>query len=201
MVKAPVAGRVKTRLGHDIGMTNAAWWYRHQTARLLRRLRDPRWHIVLAVAKAPNQPDPRIWPKELHRMDQGTGDLGQRMKRLLARFQTTPALIIGSDIPQIEKRHIAEAFKHLSKNQFVFGPSTDGGFWLVGAPRSASLPNSIFTNCRWSTEYALMDAKRSLSDRTSEDVATLSDVDDVNDLLEFGFAMTTKDIRVSEPHE
>ena len=46
-----------------------------------------------------------------------------------------------------------------------------------------------------------MDAKRSLSGRTSEDVATLSDVDDVNDLLEFGFAMTTKNIRVSEPHE
>lgn len=201
MVKAPVAGRVKTRLGRDIGMTNAAWWYRHQTARLLRRLRDPRWHIVLAVAKAPNQPDPSIWPKELQRIDQGTGDLGQRMKRLLSRFKMAPAVIIGSDIPQIEKRHIAEAFKRLSKNQFVFGPSTDGGFWLVGAPRSASLPNSIFTNCRWSTEYALMDAKRSLSDRSSEDVATLSDVDDVNDLLEFGFAMTTKDIRVSEPHE
>lgn len=201
MVKAPVAGRVKTRLGRDIGMTNAAWWYRHQTARLLRRLRDPRWHIVFAVSKAPNQPDPPIWPKELQRIDQGTGDLGQRMKRLLSRFKMAPAVIIGSDIPQIEKRHIAEAFKRLSKNQFVFGPSTDGGFWLVGAPRSASLPNSIFTNCRWSTEYALMDAKRSLSDRTSEDVATLSDVDDVNDLLEFGFAMTTKNIRVSEPHE
>ena len=46
-----------------------------------------------------------------------------------------------------------------------------------------------------------MDAKRSLSDRTSEDVATLSDVDDVNDLLKLGFAMTTKNIRVSEPHE
>ena len=46
-----------------------------------------------------------------------------------------------------------------------------------------------------------MDAKRSLFDRTSEDVATLSDVDDVNDLLEFRFAVTTKNIRVSEPHE
>jgi len=134
-------------------------------------------------------------------VDQGTGDLGQRMKRLLARFQKTPAIIIGSDIPWIKKRHIAEAYKRLSKNQFVFGPSTDGGFWLVGAPRCTSLPNSIFKNCRWSTEFALMDAKRSLSNRNSEDVATLSDVDDVNDLLEFGFAMTTKNIRVSEPHE
>ena len=201
MVKAPVAGRVKTRLGRDIGITNAAWWYRHQTARLLRRLRDPRWRIVLAVEKTPNQPDPPIWPKELQRIDQGTGDLGQRMKRLLSRFKTAPALIIGSDIPQIEKCHIATAFKRLAKNQFVFGPTTDGGFWSVGAPRCASLPNSMFTNCRWSTEFALMDAKRSLSDRSSEDVATLSDVDDVNDLLEFGFAMTTKNIRVSESHE
>ena len=201
MVKAPVAGRVKTRLGRDIGMTNAAWWYRHQTARLLRRLRDPRWRIVLAVVKTPNQPDPPVWPKELQRIDQGTGDLGQRMKRLLSRFKTAPALIIGSDIPQIEKCHIATAFKRLAKNQFVFGPTTDGGFWSVGAPRCASLPNSMFTNCRWSTEFALMDAKRSLSDRSSEDVATLSDVDDVNDLLEFGFAMTTKNIRVSESHE
>ena len=123
------------------------------------------------------------------------------MKRLLYHFHKTPALIIGSDTPQIEKRHIAEAFMRLSKNQFVFGPSTDGGFWLVGAPRCASLPNSIFANCRWSTEFALMDAKRSLSDRSYEDVATLSDVDDVNDLLKLGFAMTTKNIRVSEPHE
>jgi rSAM/selenodomain-associated transferase 1 len=201
MVKAPLAGRVKTRLGRDIGMTNAAWWYRHQTARLLRQLCDPRWRIVLAVAKTPNQPDPSIWPKELQRVDQGTGDLGQRMKRLLAHFKMTPAVIIGSDIPQIKKHDIVETFKLLSKNQFVFGPSTDGGFWLVGAPRCASLPGSIFTNCRWSTEFALMDAKRSLSDRRYEDVVTLSDVDDVNDLLKLGFAMTTKNIRVSEPHE
>jgi len=201
MVKAPLAGRVKTRLGRDIGMTNAAWWYRHETARLLRRLRDPRWRIVLAVAKTPNQPDPPIWPKELQRVDQGTGDLGQRMKRLLAHFKMTPAVIIGSDIPQIKKHDIVETFKLLSKNQFVFGPSTDGGFWLVGAPRCVSLPDSIFTNCRWSTEFALMDAKRSLSDRRYEDVVTLSDVDDVNDLLKLGFAMTTKNIRVSEPHE
>ena len=42
---------------------------------------------------------------------------------------------------------------------------------------------------------------RSLSDRSYEDVATLSDVDDVNDLLKLGFAMTTKNIRVSELHE
>jgi glycosyltransferase A (GT-A) superfamily protein (DUF2064 family) len=27
MVKEPRPGKVKTRLGNDIGMVNAAWWY------------------------------------------------------------------------------------------------------------------------------------------------------------------------------
>ena len=34
MVKAPAAGRSKTRLGREIGMVPAAWWARHQLARL-----------------------------------------------------------------------------------------------------------------------------------------------------------------------
>ncbi len=38
MVKEPRPGRVKTRLGRDIGMVPAAWWFRHQTRRLIRRL-------------------------------------------------------------------------------------------------------------------------------------------------------------------
>ena len=42
MVKEPRAGRVKTRLGKDIGLTAAAWWFRHQVKRLLRRIDDPR---------------------------------------------------------------------------------------------------------------------------------------------------------------
>ena len=37
MLKEPRPGRVKTRLGRDIGMVEAAWWFRHQTARLIRR--------------------------------------------------------------------------------------------------------------------------------------------------------------------
>jgi hypothetical protein len=50
MLKIPRPGRVKTRLARDIGTVPAAWWMRHQTARVIRRLaRDPRWRLVLAV--------------------------------------------------------------------------------------------------------------------------------------------------------
>jgi len=42
MVKEPRPGRVKTRLGRDIGMGKAAHWYRRHALALIRRMRDPR---------------------------------------------------------------------------------------------------------------------------------------------------------------
>ncbi len=66
MLKEPRAGRVKTRLGKDIGMVGAVWWFRHQVSGLLRRIEDPRWTVVLAVA-----PDSavagRAWPARFQR--------------------------------------------------------------------------------------------------------------------------------------
>mgnify|MGYP000911862044 CR=1 FL=1 len=47
MVKEPHPGRVKTRLGRDIGLTASAWWFRHQVAGLLRRIEDPRGDLSL----------------------------------------------------------------------------------------------------------------------------------------------------------
>ncbi len=127
MLKEPRAGRVKTRLGRDIGMTGAAWWFRHQTARLLRRLDDPRWQLWLAVA-----PDraltSRAWPAHLPRLAQGPGDLGARMARALATPPPGPALVIGGDIPGITRPHIARAFCALGDHDAVFGPAPDGGY-------------------------------------------------------------------------
>lgn len=84
MAKEPRAGLVKTRLGREIGMVPAAWWMRHQLRSLLRRLRDPRWEVWLAVA-----PDSalanRAFPADLPRIAQGRGDLGDRMGRVLGQ--------------------------------------------------------------------------------------------------------------------
>jgi len=80
MVKEPNAGRVKTRLGRDIGMTAAAWWFRGATRRLIRGVsRDPRWQTVLAVSPDVAGLNSRVWPMHLPRWPQGQGDLGDRM--------------------------------------------------------------------------------------------------------------------------
>ncbi len=62
MLKEPRPGRVKTGLGRDIGMTAAAWWFRHQCRRLLRELDDPRWRLVIAVSPDAEGRASRIWP-------------------------------------------------------------------------------------------------------------------------------------------
>ena len=48
MVKEPRPGKVKTRLGNDIGMIESAWWYRHQSLSLIRNVVHPKWETVIA---------------------------------------------------------------------------------------------------------------------------------------------------------
>ena len=182
MVKEPHPGRVKTRLGRDIGLTASAWWFRHQTRALLRRIEDPRWDTILAVAPDFEGLTSRIWPAHLPRVAQGRGDLGHRMSRLLRGLPTGPVCIIGADIPDITRPRIAEAFKALSDHEAVFGPAPDGGYWLIGMKRARPPRADILTNVRWSSEHALTDSTRSLGDLSIAHVANLRDVDTVDDL-------------------
>ncbi len=179
MVKEPRAGQVKTRLGRDLGLIPATWWFRHQLSALLRRLEDPRWELVLAVAPDYRGLTSRQFPAHLPRIRQGRGDLGARMARQL---RDRPACVIGADIPGIRKRHIAQAFKALHRADVVFGPAPDGGFWLVGHCARCALPPRIFEGARWSTEHALADSVASLPHRGAIYLETLRDVDTAADL-------------------
>jgi len=181
MLKEPRVGRVKTRLARDIGAVAATWWFRHQTGRLIRRLDDRRWRLWLGVS-----PDAalasRAWPTHLPRIAQGSGDLGRRMTRLFQRLPSGPALIVGGDIPGITRTHVNRAFRALGGHDAVFGPTVDGGYWLVGLKRMAPTPPALFTDVRWSTEHALSDTLAGLSGLRIAFVETLQDVDTVADL-------------------
>ena len=181
MLKAPAAGRVKTRLGREIGMVAAAWWFRHQVRALLRRLDDPRWELVLAVA-----PDGAVnaghWPAHLPRVAQGRGDLGARMARLLRRPHGGPVLLVGGDIPGLGPGHIARAFRALGRADAVFGPAEDGGFWLVGLRHPSRAPAGLFEGVRWSGPHALSDSIATLNGRSCALADRLRDVDSRADL-------------------
>jgi rSAM/selenodomain-associated transferase 1 len=177
--KAPRYGAVKRRLAAGIGEAAALRFYRATTDGLIRRVaRDPRWRSSLWITPDGAARRGGFWPPDISRRAQGGGDLGARMLRALAASGPGPALLIGSDIPDIRAEHLAEAFALLGQNDAVFGPAEDGGFWLVGLRRPNRHPG-LFRGVRWSTEHALADSLANIAPGTTVGMAAqLADVDD-----------------------
>jgi len=190
--RAPQTGRVKRRLAGEIGLTAAARFYRATLAGQIRRLaNDRRWTVWLFVTPDDSLAHP-AWrgavPRS-RRKPQGAGDLGQRMKLPFQVLPPGPVVLVGSDIPAMRPGHIARAFRLLGRHDLVFGPASDGGFWLVGARRTKPLPRSLFAGVRWSTAHALVDTLAGIPERFSTGLAdTLDDVDDAHDLQRFANA-------------
>lgn len=187
-VREPRPGRTKTRLARDIGTVPAAWWFRHQATVLIRRLaRDRRWRTVLAVTPDAAGLASRSWPARLPRAGQGAGDLGRRMTRFLRREPGTglrpgPVAIVGADIPALRPRHVAEAFTLLGRHDAVFGPATDGGYWLIGVAATRRMPRDALAGIRWSSPHALADTLARLDGLSVARAAVLADVDRAADL-------------------
>ncbi len=177
-VKEPRLGRVKTRLARDIGPVAARAFYRRTTATVLRALHGTgRWHPWLAITPDAAVDARRMWPPGWQRIGQGPGGLGERMDRIMRELPAGPVVIVGSDIPDIRARHVARAFRALGDHDAVFGPSADGGYWLVGLRRSPGIPD-IFRGVRWSTPFALADTRANLGRRRVALLETLDDIDD-----------------------
>ena len=184
--RAPRAGRVKRRLAAEIGVMAATRFYRATLAAEIGRLaNDCRWTLWLFVTPDDALDHP-IWRSAGTRprlRPQGRGDLGQRMTLPFRVLPSGPVVLVGSDIPALRAGHVAHAFRLLGRNDFVFGPAGDGGFWLVGARRLKPMPRALFTGARWSTAQALADTLAGLPSGYSRGLADmLDDVDDAQDL-------------------
>lgn len=173
--RAPRLGTVKRRLARDVGDRAALRFYNANLNRLLHALaRDRRFRTVLAIT--PDRATAR-WPLAVLRIAQGCGDLDQRMARACARFRRVA--IVGTDIPELDADDVAAAFRGLGRAQAVFGPASDGGYWLVAlSPRRPAHP---FAGVRWSTEHALADTLANFRQHRTQMLRTLRDVDTAAD--------------------
>jgi rSAM/selenodomain-associated transferase 1 len=175
--RAPQFGRVKRRLAAAIGPAAALRFHRQTLDRQIRMLsRDRRWTVWLFLTPDPARRRAKV-------CGQGRGDLGHRMKRPFRLLPPGPVVLVGSDIPAMRPFHVARAFALLGRHDLVFGPATDGGFWLVGARRSRPLPRTLFAKVRWSTRHALADTLATIPSGYTTGIAdTLDDVDDLEAL-------------------
>lgn len=192
-LKAPKAGRVKTRLGREIGMGRAACLFRLMSAATLEEARRGPWRKIIAV-------DPpgalfgwrALWPSAFGRMVQSPGDLGARMKAAFNAAPKGPVVIIGADAPGMRAAHLRAAFEALGRADAVFGPALDGGYWLIGLARRRPAPG-LFQNVRWSSSHALADTLASLPKSYTVDyLPALRDLDNAEDLRALGPLLRSK---------
>jgi uncharacterized protein len=181
-LRAPRYGVGKRRLAAEVGDLAALRFERRMLGVLARRLGcDQRWRLRLAVtpdkARVRAIGGMQLWPHGMLIAAQGCGDLGVRMRRALTDCPPGLTVLIGADIPAVSAHHIAAAFHLLGAHDLVFGPTEDGGFWLVGARRCPRLP-PLFGRVRWSGPNALADVLANLPQRVSVGFAArLEDVD------------------------
>jgi rSAM/selenodomain-associated transferase 1 len=173
--RAPRLGTVKRRLASDIGDRAALRFHIATLTALLLALKTcRRFDVVLAVT--PDRAHVRL-PVPIPRIDQGPGDLGRRMSGALGRYRRVA--LMGADIPQANAADVTNAFRRLGTADAVFGPASDGGYWLIAlGPRR---PAELFGPCRWSTEHALADTLKRFRHHRVGFIRCLSDVDTAAD--------------------
>jgi rSAM/selenodomain-associated transferase 1 len=133
LAKAPVPGRVKTRLCPPC---TPVWAAALATAALADTLEaacsSGADRVVLALDGALGP-----WcPAGVAVVDQGEGDLARRLTRAWSATDG-PALQIGMDTPQVTASELDAAMDTLVGTDVdaVLGPATDGGWWAIGLRR------------------------------------------------------------------
>jgi len=105
------------------------------------------------------------------------------MGRPFRELPPGPLVLVGTDIPDLRPAHIARAFAALGRADAVFGPATDGGFWLVGLRRRPRALE-VFDSVDWSAPQTLDQTLANLPEGTRvEIIDTLCDIDDADDLV------------------
>ena len=130
LAKEPVPGRVKTRLCPPCTPDQAAAIAAAALAdTLASACASGADRVVLALDGRPGD-----WcPRRVDVVDQGTGDLADRLTRSWTATNG-PALQIGMDTPQLVPGDLDAAMAALEASQVdaVLGPAADGGWWAIG---------------------------------------------------------------------
>jgi rSAM/selenodomain-associated transferase 1 len=151
-VRNPELGKVKTRVAAEVGDEKALEIYHSLLEITFQTLLDFDENVVLYLTH--HLDDFKNLPFE--RALQSSGDLGHKMftsfSELCERYHNV--ILIGSDCPYITPQILQEAINKLSDHDVLIGPSTDGGYYLIGMKQ----PNaSLFDNISWSTDAVLQE--------------------------------------------
>ncbi|WP_179347941.1 DUF2064 domain-containing protein [Winogradskyella pacifica] len=104
---------------------------------------------------------------------------------------------LGNDIPHLRANHILKATQNLATSDYVLGPSTDGGFYLMGF-KKAHFNKISFQNLPWQTSKLRQSLNTELQHQ-NESVSyleRLTDIDDVSDIDSVLESFKTLDFKI-----
>lgn len=184
--RAPVPGRVKSRLVPLLGEQGAARLHAHLVERTLRTaVAAAIGRVELYCSPGINSPYFRKIQKRFRigLRPQGRGNLGERMYRALRRHPG--AVLIGSDCPALRPADLRAAARALrSGADAVLSPAEDGGYLLIGLCGQRRVPRRLFDGVSWGSGRVLEQTRRRLARlgwRWTE-LRTLWDVDRPDDV-------------------
>jgi len=126
---------------------------------------------------------------------QGPGNLGTKMKRQFLKAHaekntsdqiTNSILLIGTDLPSLSHCDLIKAIQILNHKEMVLGPSTDGGYWLIGLSNKLLSPLFLwpFSGINWGTDQVLEKTIKlaTLNKIDFQLLQTKNDLDNIRDL-------------------
>lgn len=188
--REPLPGRVKTRLAAAIGEQSAAERYETMLRDVLNSVRQLAGVTTVVYWACEEEALPRLAEQyQCRSRRQGTGELGERMQAAFEEMFAAgceTCCIIGSDAPDLPPAYIQQAYELLVTEQAdaVFGPSRDGGYYLLGLRRVCT---GLFVDIAWSSAVVL---EQSVAAAHSAGLTTAllpewQDIDTVDDLNEY----------------
>lgn len=179
MCKAPVLGKVKTRLASSVGQEVALEVYSEMLQYVVTNVNGSTYEVVLCL-----DGDASLMPWYSGITIQQRGDkLGQRL--INAVTDVAPfgqCIVIGTDAPFVDHVVVNNSIAALETSDVVLGPALDGGYYLIGMSR---LHHFLFKDIAWSTERVLMQTLERCNELNlrAQLLEPMSDIDTLGDVV------------------
>ena len=188
--KAPVAGKVKTRLIAELGSEGAASLYMQLVKKTLATASQSSINnIILYCTPDDNHPFFGSCAAEfnLELQTQKGHDLGARMANAIMNGLESyrAVILIGCDCPELSINDLNNAAEQLiNGSNIVLGPSEDGGYYLIGLTQYRA---ELFADIVWGRSNVLLTTRNRIEmlDIESFELPMHWDIDQPNDYYRY----------------
>lgn len=189
-VRVPELGRVKTRLERGMDGATVLRLYQCFVQDIIETLGTGGYRLTVFFTPSHGESAVRTWlGNTLPIRAQVGNNLGDRMRNAFSDAfarDVEQAVLLGSDLPDIDTRIIDTSFEFLGKTDGVVGPARDGGYYLIGL-RKDMFNGDLFSGIDWGTASVFrqtMEQFRAAGLR-ARILPARQDIDTPNDLVAF----------------